>query len=205
MLLALAMVLALGLAVLVESVLPGYASNLSGSLAQTGLGAALGGSNAAGTPTAAGKHTVPPATGTLPATGTPGTPSAGQGTTPVATGDATSIPGSGDSTTATPGAEPTATEAPAAPHLNVSPLTASGNCLLGSWPELTVRNDGGGRLSWSATTSDKAFVKASPSSSTLDAGASVTVSLSGALHLGNQLKVTFSSNGGVATATITCR
>lgn len=208
-LLALALLLLVGLAVLVESVLPGYTSELSGSLALPGSATASNTSNTDSTPLATSDGSTPDAAGTVPVVGTL-TPGTGTPATTATTGtpvDATATAGSGGpaATATTVGAPvPTATDAPPAPHLSVSPLVSTGNCVLGTWPKLTVRNDGGGSLSWSATTSDKTFVHATPSSSTLGAGASVTVSLSGILHLGNHLTVSFSSNGGPATVTINC-
>ena len=201
--LALAVVLLCVLALGIASLLPGYANQLSGSLTQAGTSASRGTGATSGTPQATAGSTVPGGAGGGGIAPTPGPGTPVTTTTPGADATTTVTGGSGGAIpTATDIGAPTATPAP---QLSVSPLTASGNCVLGSWPKLTVRNTGGGRLSWSATTSDKTFVKASPSSSTLDAGAQVTVTLSGALHLGNQLKVTFSSNGGSAMAIISCR
>ncbi len=104
-----------------------------------------------------------------------------------------------------PPAKPTAppqSSPPPAPRLSVSPQQASGNCLLGKYPNLTVKNAGGGQLSWGAHTSD-GLVHVAPSSGTLSAGRSQSVSLSG-LHVGTRLTITFSGNGGSATVTITC-
>ncbi|HEV8193923.1 MAG TPA: hypothetical protein VGP82_20935 [Ktedonobacterales bacterium] len=108
------------------------------------------------------------------------------------------------SPTPMPTATPAATSAPAPtpPLLSVSPQQATGSCLLGRYPDLTVKNTGGSDLTWTATTSATA-VQVEPASGTLAAGATQTVTLSG-VHLGNALTITFSGNGGDATVTITC-
>ncbi len=104
--------------------------------------------------------------------------------------------------TATATATDTPTPAPEPAQLSVSPKRVTGNCLLGQYPDLTVKNDGGSDLTWTATPSDSG-VQASPASGTLAAGETQTVSLSG-LHVGKSFTVTFSGNGGDATVTITC-
>jgi hypothetical protein len=88
------------------------------------------------------------------------------------------------------------------PRLRVSPQQATGNCVLGQYPGLMVKNGGGGQLTWAASTSDL-LVHATPASGTLAAGQSRAVTLSG-IHVGKTLTVTFSGNGGGATVTITC-
>jgi hypothetical protein len=102
--------------------------------------------------------------------------------------------------TATPSATNTPTPVP--PQLSVSPRQVTGRCLLGSYPNLTVQNTGGADLTWTAATSATS-VQADPSSGTLAAAATQTVTLSG-VYRGYTLTVTFSGNGGEATVTITC-
>jgi hypothetical protein len=127
----------------------------------------------------------------------PGTPSV-TARTPVARPSATaSVP------SPTPKPTATATALPLPPQLSVSPQEATAQCLVGRYPDLAASNRGGGELNWTAATSDAA-VRANPASGTLAAGAVQTVMLSG-LHVGQALTVTFSSDGGDATVTITCR
>lgn len=208
LLLVVGLALICGLGVLADSLIPGFSGELSGGLGP-GLAAAASTDTPGGTPLATLDNTGPVGQG-------PGAPTAGPGTPKVTIATATAVRatvtvgggGSGSDATATTTTSgppaPTATNAPLAPQLSVGSSGGTVNCLLGSWPTLTVSNSGGGNLSWSATTSDENFVTATPSSGSLAAGAQKTVKLAGILHLGNQLRVTFTSNGGGATVTISC-
>jgi hypothetical protein len=63
--------------------------------------------------------------------------------------------------------------------LHVTQSDSAANCAGGAYPTITVTNTGGQALQWSANTQDSS-VTATPSSGSLAAGASVTVSLGGA-------------------------
>jgi hypothetical protein len=139
----------------------------------------------------------------------PPTVSTHKGATPGATNPSGGGGGTGSNPqpTATPSRTknptPTPTAAPHPPHLSVSPHQGTGNCVLGAYPDLTVQNDGGGQLTWSAHTGDP-LILASPASGSLAGGDSTSVSLSG-IHVGASFTVTITSNGGSATTTITCK
>jgi hypothetical protein len=102
--------------------------------------------------------------------------------------------------TTTPTAMSSPTPIPA--QLSVSPLQETGTCLVGRYDDLTLQNTGGSDLTWSATTR-AASVNINPSSGTLAAGATQTITLHGG-HIGKSFTVTFGGNGGNATVTITC-
>jgi hypothetical protein len=98
---------------------------------------------------------------------------------------------------------PTATAAPAAAKISVTPSSADAYCLNGQYPPVTVKNIGAGTLNWRAQASDQA-VTLNPGQGNLTAGASKTITISGS-HPGSSLSVTFTSNGGNATVTFTCK
>jgi hypothetical protein len=72
-----------------------------------------------------------------------------------------------------------------------------------NFPTYTVRNIGGGVLSWSATTNG-AKVTVSPANGNVVPGAPRSVQLSGDA-LVTTLVVTFKSNGGGATFKVACK
>jgi hypothetical protein len=117
---------------------------------------------------------------------------------------ATATPTPTPSPTATP--PPTATAAPAAAKISVTPSTADAFCLNGQYPPITVKNSGGGTLSWSAQASDQA-VTVNPNQGSLAAGASKSLTISGSHPAppGSTLSINFTSNGGNATVTFTCK
>jgi len=109
------------------------------------------------------------------------------------------------SPTALPTITPTATitPTPVPPQLSVSPLEETGQCLLGRYGDLTIKNSGGSDLTWSATASHTS-IKLDPTSGTLAAGATQTITVKG-IDLGkSSFTMTFTGNGGDATVTVTC-
>jgi hypothetical protein len=109
--------------------------------------------------------------------------------------------------TATPTAPPpTATAAPAAAKISVTPTSADAFCANGQYPPIAVKNIGGGTLNWSAQAGDQA-VTVSPNQGSLAAGASKSLTISGSHPAppGSTLIISFTSNGGNATVTFTCK
>jgi hypothetical protein len=108
--------------------------------------------------------------------------------------------------TPTAGSRPTPTRTPApAPQLSVSPTgTTYINCgsLPIPYPSVTVRNSGGGTLTWQASATN-AQVTLSPASGSLGAGQSQTMTVSQTSGgAGTDIHVT--SNGGSATVSYMC-
>ncbi len=101
---------------------------------------------------------------------------------------------------------PTATAAPAAAKISVTPASADAFCLNGTYPTITVKNVGGGTLNWGAQASDQA-VSVNPNQGSLAAGASKSLTISGSHPAppGSTLSINFTSNGGNASVTFTCR
>ena len=121
---------------------------------------------------------------------------------PIITPLATPIP------TATATAGPSATMTPAAvPTLSVSPTQTTGFCANGQWDnKLTVKNTGGGTLSWHISSTLPTGVTASPGSGSLEHNTMKAVTLTGnASPPVQQFQVTFTSNGGAQTVTIICQ
>jgi hypothetical protein len=101
---------------------------------------------------------------------------------------------------------PTATRTPApAPQLSVSPtgtIYVTCGSLPLSYPTVTVRNSGGGTLTWQASATN-AQVTLSPASGSLGAGQSQTMTVSQTSgSAGTDIHV--SSNGGGATVSFIC-
>lgn len=122
--------------------------------------------------------------------------------TPLATAITTATP------SATVTAGPSATATPAAtPKLSVAPSQTTGFCANGQWDnKLTVKNTGGGTLSWHISSTLPTGVTASPSSGSLEHNATKTVALSGnASPPVQQFQIKFTSNGGTQTVTILCQ
>ncbi len=105
----------------------------------------------------------------------------------------------------TPQKHPTATPQPQSPpKLNVGPNPVIEYCGNGQWPNtLTVRNKGGGTLTWQASAPNAPGVQLSSTSSSLKAGASKVITLSG--QWGQSFIISFTSNGGQASVTVTCQ
>jgi hypothetical protein len=101
-------------------------------------------------------------------------------------------------------APPTATPVPQNPPvLSVTPLKTTAFCSQGSYPNpITVTNTGGGTLTWNGVA--PTGVTLTPANGSLDAGASQTVMLSGAVAGVASFTIRFDSNGGAAAVTITC-
>jgi hypothetical protein len=104
-----------------------------------------------------------------------------------------------------PAPTPTATSVPQhPPKLSVTPTSLREYCSYNSYPNtITVMNSGSGTLNWSATA--PSGVTLTPSSGSLAAGASQTVTLSGSFTSANTFDVHFTSNGGSATVVISCQ
>jgi hypothetical protein len=100
---------------------------------------------------------------------------------------------------------PTPTSVPQnPPKISVTPTATSEYCANDSYPNsITVMNAGSGTLTWSATA--PSGVTLTPSSGSLAAGASQTVTLTGSFTSANSFVVHFTSNGGPASVTITCQ
>jgi len=103
----------------------------------------------------------------------------------------------------TPQSTPQPTQAPNPPKLSVTASSSSAFCLNNTYPTITVKNTGGGTLTWSGSGPSSPPVTLSPSSGSLAAGGSTVVHVSGS-HPGPTVTITFTSNGGNATVTFTC-
>ncbi len=134
------------------------------------------------------------------------TPAAGATSTTAATSSPT-----GTTPTSTPpaSASPTATTTP--PKLSVNPTSLTFtlqivNCLLNNKPKpLTVKNTGGGELSWQASIQDLTYLSLDRSSGTLGPGESETISVTASCNIsvGKTVTITFTSNGGSQVVTVT--
>jgi hypothetical protein len=93
------------------------------------------------------------------------------------------------------------TQAPNPPKLSVTASSSSAFCLNGQYPTITIKNTGGGTLTWSG--SGPSPVTLSPSSGSLAPGSSTVVNVSGS-HPGPTVTITITSNGGNATVTFNC-
>jgi hypothetical protein len=152
-----------------------------------------------GTPSSPGvSATQPGQTSTIPAAGA------------TSTTAATSSP-TGTTPTSTPPAStsPTATTTP--PKLSVNPTSLTFtlqivNCLLNNKPKpLTVKNTGGGELSWQASIQDLTSLSLDRSSDTVGPGESETISVTASCNIsvGKTVTITFTSNGGSQVVTVT--
>ncbi len=152
--------------------------------------------------------------GTTSSPGIPATQPGQTGTAPTAgatsTTAATSSP-TGATPTSTPpnSASPTATTTP--PKLSVNPTSLTFtlqivNCLLNNKPQtLTVKNTGGGELSWQASIQDLTYLSLDRSSGTLGPEESETISVTASCNIsaGKTVTITFTSNGGSQVVTVT--
>jgi hypothetical protein len=130
---------------------------------------------------------------------------------PLPTRTPTPIPTATPTKTATP--TPTDTPVPPTPtpvpSILVTPPVGSGySCIDGSVSDtLTVKNNGGGTLNWSATASDPGITlnSGSMASGSLGAGATVLVSVGGtAATSPSPFTVDFTSNGGSPSVLYVC-
>ena len=107
-------------------------------------------------------------------------------------------------TTAAVAPKPTNSPLPQPPKLTVTPLQATGYCLNGRCPSLTVQNTDGKTLSWSASGPGNAQITLTPTNESLAPGDSQTVAVSGP-RPEPTVSIAFSGNGGNATITYTCQ
>ncbi len=107
--------------------------------------------------------------------------------------------------TPTPAHAPTATAQPIGkPQLTINPTQATGFCLNGQYPSVTVENTGNATLQWQVSPSVPITV--SPSQGTLASGDTQVVQVSGSPPQPVATVVlTFTSNGGNGTMTYTCK
>ncbi len=98
---------------------------------------------------------------------------------------------------------PTPTQGAPAPKLSVTPTQTTESCVNGIWPnKLTVKNSGGGTLTWHISSSLPSGISAAPTSGSLGPSASQDVTLSG--NGGPSFTITFTSNGGSQNVAINC-
>lgn len=103
---------------------------------------------------------------------------------------------------------PPSPESPAPdPKIAVTPNPVSAYCANGQWPnKLTVKNDGGGNLSWTvAQPTDTPNLLISPMNGLVAAGATQTVTLSGQVANMTSFVLPFAGNGGTADVTVQCQ
>jgi hypothetical protein len=101
-------------------------------------------------------------------------------------------------------ATPLSTPTPLTPHLSIKSIETNAFCLNGQYPSITVKNIGGGTLTWSATTGDANNVALRPAIGSLGPGAVQSIHISGS-HPGATLTVFFTSNGGAKSIVFICR
>jgi hypothetical protein len=92
------------------------------------------------------------------------------------------------------------------PKLVVTPSSVNEFCSNGQWPNtITVKNDGGGNLGWTATApADATMLTLTPSSGLLTAGMTADVTLGGNYFAG-PFTIAFGGNGGTANVTVQCQ
>jgi len=105
--------------------------------------------------------------------------------------------------TPTPTSAPTATPEPGQPALAVAPASVTIAVCLGSTTRFTVSNTAAGVMSWSATGSRSAY-KMSPQSGSLESGQQQTVTVSGISASGSVTFAAPGADGAPQTVTITC-
>ncbi len=125
--------------------------------------------------------------------------------TPVLTKVPAKTPTPKPAPTATPRPAPTATPKPAGKALlKITPTQATGFCLNGQYPPVTVSNAGNAPLQWSVSPS--VAITVAPSQGSLAPGGSQAVQASGSPPQPVATVVlTFASNGGSGTVTFTCK
>jgi serine/threonine protein kinase len=140
--------------------------------------------------------------GVTPSPGASPIPTRNTSTTPAPAGT-TPIP------TATGGSSPTATTTP--PNLSASPTSLAFflqiiNCLANNQPQwLTIKNVGGGSLSWSASVQNTAYLTIDQSTGTLGPSetSQIKVTATCGITVNKTDKIIFTSNGGNSTVNVT--